>query len=72
MVITLRGQMEIPGMVLPAGTYVFKLADSDPDRNIVQVLNKDESRLYASFLAVPVCRRLPANASAEFSASSGG
>jgi hypothetical protein len=53
MVITLRSPMQLPGMVLPAGVYVFKLADSDPDRNIVEVFNKDENHLYSTFLAIP-------------------
>src|SRR2546422_6716057 len=34
--------------VLIAGTYVFKLADSQSDRNIVQVFNKDENHLNRS------------------------
>ena len=45
--------MEIPGRVLDPGTYVFKLADSQADRNIVQVFNKHETHLYGTFLAVP-------------------
>jgi hypothetical protein len=52
-VFTFSGPVEIPGMVLPAGTYVFKLMDSDSDRNIVQVFNKDENHLYGTFLAIP-------------------
>jgi hypothetical protein len=52
-VFTFSGPVEIPGIVLPAGTYVFKLADSDSDRNIVQVFNKDENHLYGTFLAIP-------------------
>jgi hypothetical protein len=52
-VFTFSGPVEIPGMVLPAGTYVFKLADSESDRNIVQVFNKDENHLYGTFLAIP-------------------
>ena len=63
MVITFRAPMKIPGMVLSAGTYVFKLADSDPDRNIVQVFNKDENLLYGTFLDIPDCRRLSASPS---------
>jgi hypothetical protein len=47
------GPVEIPGQVLPAGTYVFKLADSSSDRNIVQVFGKDEKHLYGTFLAIP-------------------
>src|ERR1700678_949848 len=47
------GPVEIPGQVLPAGPYVFKLADSSSDRNIVQVFGKDEKHLYGTFLAIP-------------------
>ena len=52
-VFTFSGPVEIPGEVLPAGTYVFKLADSASDRNIVQVFNKNENHLYGTFLAIP-------------------
>jgi hypothetical protein len=51
--VTFSGPVEIPGRVLPAGTYVFKLADSLADRDIVQVFNKDENHLYGTFLAIP-------------------
>jgi hypothetical protein len=71
MVITLRYPMQIPGMVLPAGVYVFKLADSDPNRNIVEVFNKDENHLYSTFLAVSD-GRLPAKSSLKLSRASGG
>jgi len=54
------GPVEIPGQVLPAGTYVFKLADSASDRNIVQVFSKDEKQLYGTFLAIPDYRLKPA------------
>jgi len=56
---TFNAPVEIPGVVLPAGTYVFKLADSQSDRNIVQVFNKDESHLYATILAIPDYRMDP-------------
>jgi hypothetical protein len=29
--------VEVPGRVLDAGKYVFKLADNDSDRNIVEI-----------------------------------
>jgi len=54
--VTFSGPVEIPGVgaqVLPAGTYVFRLLDSQSDRHIVQVFNKDESQLYATILAIP-------------------
>ncbi len=59
--ITFSGPVEIPGQVLPAGTYVFKLADSMSDRNIVEVFNKDENHLYGIFLAIPDYRLKPAD-----------
>jgi hypothetical protein len=58
-IFTFSGPVEIPGQVLPAGTYVFKLADSSSDRNIVQVYSKDEKHLYGTFLAIPDARLRP-------------
>jgi hypothetical protein len=46
--------------VLPAGTYVFKLAESPADRNIVQVFSQDERHLFGTFLAIPDYRIQPA------------
>jgi hypothetical protein len=59
-IFTFSGPVEIPGQVLEAGTYVFKLADSQSDRNIVQVFNKDENHLYGTFLTIPDERLRPA------------
>jgi hypothetical protein len=56
---TFSGPVEIPGVhlkgwaVLPAGTYVFKIMDSDSDRHIVQIFNADETQIYATILAIP-------------------
>ena len=58
-VITFSGPVEIPGVhlagwgVLPAGTYVFKILDSQSDRHIVQIFSKDELTVYATILAIP-------------------
>ena len=59
-ILTFSSPVEIPGKVLPAGTYVFKLMDSPSDRNIVQIFNQDESHVYATILAVPDYRLQPA------------
>jgi hypothetical protein len=59
-IFTFSVPVEIPGQVLPAGTYMFKLADSMSDRNIVEVFNKDENHLYGIFLAIPDYRLKPA------------
>jgi len=56
---TFSGPVEIPGVhlkgwgVLPAGTYVFKILDSQSDRHIVQIFNQDETQVYATILAIP-------------------
>jgi hypothetical protein len=59
-IFTFSAPVEIPGQVLPAGTYVFKLADSESDKNIVQVFSEDETHLYGTFLAIPDQRLRPA------------
>ena len=51
--ITFRQPVEIPGRVLSAGTYVFKLADSMTDRHIVQIFTADESQILATLLTIP-------------------
>lgn len=58
-IFTFSGPVEIPGQVLSGGTYVFKLADSSSDRNIVQVYSKDEKHLYGTFLSIPDQRQRP-------------
>jgi len=58
-VFTFSGPVEIPGQVLSPGTYVFKLMDSQSDRNIVQVFNKSEKHLYGTFLTIPDYRLKP-------------
>ena len=58
-VMTFSAPVEIPGVhlkgwgVLPAGTYVFKILDSQSDRHIVQIFNADETQVYATILAIP-------------------
>jgi hypothetical protein len=59
-VVTFSEPVEIPGQVLMPGTYVFKLADSDTDRDIVQVYDKEETHLYRTFITIPDCRQQPA------------
>jgi hypothetical protein len=57
---TFSGPVEIPGQILPAGTYVFKLANSQSTRHIVQVFNQDENHVFGTFLAIPDYRMRPA------------
>ncbi|HTR38203.1 MAG TPA: hypothetical protein VMH80_19975 [Bryobacteraceae bacterium] len=59
-VFTFGGAVEVPGQVLPAGTYVFKLLDSPSNRHIVQIFNQEENQVLGTFLAIPDYRLQPA------------
>jgi hypothetical protein len=52
-IVTFNQPVDIPGKVLTPGTYVFKLLDTAGSREVVQVLDKDEKRVIATFLAIP-------------------
>ena len=60
-IITFNAPVEVPGRVLAPGKYVFKLLDSQSDRNIVQIFNADENQLYATILAIPDYRLQPSD-----------
>lgn len=45
--------VEIPGVVLPAGSYWFTLMNDEPDNNVVQVWGADRQHLIATILTVP-------------------
>jgi outer membrane biosynthesis protein TonB len=51
--------VEIPGMVLPAGTYVMKLLDPLATQNVVQFYDPDEKHMYAMVFAIPAYRVNP-------------
>ena len=59
-IFTFSGPVEIPGKVLPAGTYVFTLLDSVGSRNIVQIWTKDQTRLLGTYLTINDERLKPA------------
>jgi len=58
-VMTFSQSIEIPGQILPAGTYTFKLLDSPSDRHIVQIFNADGSQIIATILAINNYRLRP-------------
>jgi hypothetical protein len=58
-IVTFGDSVEIPGQVLPAGTYVFKLANTTSDRHIVQIWNADETQTLATILTIPNYRLNP-------------
>ena len=48
--------VQVPGRILPAGTYQFVLADSSPNRDIVQIFNADRTQPVATIQTVPTER----------------
>ena len=51
-IVTFDQDVEIPGQVLPAGTYVFKLLRNASARSVVQVWSGDESQILASLITI--------------------
>ena len=58
-VVTFSQDVEVPGKILPAGTYTFQLLDSQSDRHIVQIFNADGSQIIATILAINNYRLQP-------------
>jgi hypothetical protein len=55
-IMTLSAAVELPGMRLEPGTYVFRLADT-ASRNVIQVMSQDEMQVLGQWLYVPAERR---------------
>lgn len=51
--LTFSKPVRVPGVTLGAGTYIFKLVDSQSSRHIVQVSNLRQDKVYATILAIP-------------------
>jgi hypothetical protein len=57
--LTFSGPVQVPGVTLPAGTYMFELADPDATRHVVRVSSQDGAKNYAMFITVPADRLEP-------------
>jgi hypothetical protein len=57
--ITVNHPFEVPGTVLPAGTYIIKILDLAADRHVVRILSEDETKVYATVLGIPDFRLEP-------------
>jgi hypothetical protein len=58
-ILTVNETIQLPTVTLQAGTYTFKLLDSQSDRHIVQVFDKDGMHLITTILAIPNYRLRP-------------
>ena len=70
--ITFSQPIQIPGQILPAGTYSFKLLDSNSDPNVVQIFNSGQTHLYATLQTVATERQDPTGDTAITLAEQGG
>ena len=50
---TFSQSVELPNTTLPAGTYLFQLADSPSNRHIVKVMSQDRKEIHATLMAIP-------------------
>jgi hypothetical protein len=57
--LTFSDPIQIPGQVLPAGTYLFRLADGDSGQHVVQIFNADGTIPYATVLTIATERPYP-------------
>jgi cobalamin biosynthesis Mg chelatase CobN len=53
---TFSGPVSIPGVTLPPGQYLFRLADPTTSRTVVQVLSADGTTPYGMFFTYPADR----------------
>jgi hypothetical protein len=57
--ITFDQAVQIPGRVLPAGTYWFVLPDEISKHYVVQIYNSDRTKLFVTLLTASAERRKP-------------
>lgn len=70
--VTFSQPIQIAGQVLPAGSYLFKQANPDFDRNIVRIFNADRTALYATLQTIPTDREEPTSHTVVTLAEQGG
>jgi len=59
---TFKAPVELPGVTLPPGTYVFRFADPNTSRQVMQVLAKDGSnKTFGLFLTIQAHRPQASN-----------
>jgi hypothetical protein len=51
--LTFSGPVQVPGASLPAGTYMFRLADPMSHRQVIQIRDKDGSKIFTTLWSIP-------------------
>jgi hypothetical protein len=61
-VVTFSEPIEIPGnVILPAGTYFFKLLNQDSGRWVVQIFDENQTKTFATLITIEDFRYHPTN-----------
>ncbi len=72
-VFTFKAPVRVPGQILPAGKYLFKLDQSSGDLNVVEIKNQSQNKVYGVFLVKPEYHmRVPGTPSIMFEDSAPG
>jgi hypothetical protein len=58
-ILTFSQAVEIPGQILPAGTYRFVVVDDSTGSDTVQIFNANRTKLFATLNTVPASRKDP-------------
>ena len=58
---TFNAPVELPGTTLPPGTYVFRFADPNTSRKVMQVFDKASNKTYGLYLTISAQRPRPSD-----------
>jgi hypothetical protein len=51
--LTFSGPVQVPGASLPAGTYLFRLADPVSHRQVIQIRDKEGTKIFTTLMSIP-------------------
>jgi hypothetical protein len=57
--ITVDQPFEVPGRILPAGTYVLRIVDIAENRTVMRIFSEDEQTVLATIMGIPDFRLEP-------------
>jgi hypothetical protein len=60
-VVTVDKPFEVPGAILPSGTYVFRIVDIAANRTVFRIMSEDETVHYATVMGIPDLRMKPSD-----------
>jgi hypothetical protein len=58
---TFSAPVELPGVTLPPGTYVFRFVDASNQKKVMQVMTKSDQKTYGMFLTINAIRPTPSD-----------